>query len=117
MFSYAHGEHYDNRTLLAALEPQTLEFFVRAFIVPFVFIAAGAKIAPKLRFRVAVVLAFLLLPLYGWAATFIASDIQQGVYTPGRWVRLAFTILLCIGGVFVGLLYAKRLSRQELAVQ
>src|SRR6185437_3656256 len=62
MFSYAHGEHYDNRTLLAALEPQTHEFFVRAFIVPFVFIAAGAKIAPKLRFRVAVVLAFLLLP-------------------------------------------------------
>jgi uncharacterized membrane protein len=97
---------------LAALPPEVLEYFGRAFFAPFVLIAAGANIAPKFKFQTGIALAIAMGFLYGVGATMIADDISNGLYTPERWLRLGISVLLYIAGIAVGLFQARKLEKQ-----
>lgn len=96
---------------LAAIPPDVLEYFGRAFFAPFVLIVAGASIAPRFKFQTGIALAIAIGFLYGVAATMIASDISDGLYTPERWLHLGITILLAISGIAAGLFQANKAER------
>jgi len=96
---------------LAAIPPEVLEYFGRAFFAPFVAISSGAHIAPNYKFPTAIALAIGFGIFYGWAATMIANDISSGLYTGGRWLRLAITIFLCIAGLATGLFQARKYDK------
>lgn len=99
-----HGEG----SLKGILNPRTLESLANAFFTPFIFIAAGSAIAPRYKLPTGTFLALLLVPLYVWLATFVLSDIHQGLYTGARWFRLVVTVLLCTAGFGFGLRQAKK---------
>lgn len=101
--------------LEALLSPQTLELFAHAFFTPFVLIAVGSRIAPKFKFSTGIALAVLLGVFYGWGATVVVGEIQQGLYTPTRWLRLGITVLLCIAGLRAGLLQARKVEQRALS--
>ena len=88
---------------LAALPLEVLEYFANAVFTPFIVIAAGARIAPRFNFQTGIALAVLVAVFIGYSAPQIVSDISEGLYTPGRWVRLAVTIALWIAGFAWGL--------------
>ena len=113
MLQYTNNADYDASDLKVILNPQTLELLMRAFLSPFILITVGAKIAPKFKFQTAIVLAIVLGVFYGVAATIVVGDIQEGLYTPMRWLNLAMTVLLCGAGMAVGLLQAHKIDRQE----
>ena len=96
---------------LALFSPEVLETFGNAFLTPFVLIATGVTIAPKFKFATGIVLAFVMGVAYGWAATVIAEEISDGLYTSERWLQLAITILLCVSGVITGLFQARKAER------
>lgn len=88
----------------------TLESLVGGFFVPFVFIVAGAKIAPRHHFRTAVVLSALLVPVFIYALFFAADQIRQGLYeTTGQFITLAINILLWVAGYYAALRVAKKM--------
>lgn len=97
---------YDNP--LAAMPDEVLEYFGVAFFVPCIIISVGANVAPKFKLITGIALAILLGVFYGVTSTYIADDVSNGLYTPGRWLRLAVTVILVIAGVAVGLLLAYR---------
>ena len=117
MLQYMDTPDYDAGDLEALLSPQTLESLANAFFTPFIFIVAGTRIAPKFKFSTGIALAVLLGVVYGWIATVIVGEIQQGLYTPARWLRLGITVLLCIAGLAVGLLQARKVEQQLLSAQ
>lgn len=92
----------------AAIPPEELEYFGRAFFSPFVLIAAGANIAPKHRFPTGIALAVALGVFFGVAATIISNEISDGLYTPDRWLNLAITVSLLSMGVASGLYMAHK---------
>jgi len=47
------------------------------------------------------------------AATSVADDISDGLYTSERWLRLAITVCLQIGGVFAGLFLARKVEKSQ----
>jgi hypothetical protein len=100
---------------LAKIEPEALELFGNALVAPFVLISVGARIAPKFRFFTGIALAVTLGVFYGVAATYIAGDISDGLYTPERWLRLAITVCLQIGGVVTGLFQARKVEKSQSA--
>ncbi|MBK8114664.1 MAG: hypothetical protein IPK44_09090 [Candidatus Accumulibacter sp.] len=98
---------------LAKIDPEVLELFGNAFFAPIVLISVGARIAPKFKFFTGIALAVALGVFYGVAATSIADDISEGLYTPERWLRLAITVCLQIGGVIAGLFLARKVERKS----
>jgi hypothetical protein len=98
---------------LANIDPEVLEFFGNAIFTPLVLISVGARIAPKFKFFTGIALAIALGVFYGMAATSIADDISEGLYTPERWLRLAITVCLQIGGVIIGLLVARMMEKSQ----
>ncbi len=96
---------------LAAIPPEVLEYFGRAFFAPFVVTTVGALIAPNYKFPTAIALAIGFGVFYGWAGTLVANDISSGLYTRGRWLNLAGTIFLLIAGVATGLLQAHKYDK------
>jgi hypothetical protein len=98
---------------LAAIPPDVLENFGRAFFAPFAFITAGANIAPKFKFPTGIALAVALGVIYGVGATIIADEITGGLYTPERWLRLGISLLLYIAGIAVGLFQAHKAEHQS----
>jgi hypothetical protein len=99
---------YDNP--ISAMPDEVLEYFGNAFFTPFIIISVGAHIAPKFKVRTGIALAVLLGVVYGIVSTFVANDVSGGLYTPGRWLRLAVTVVLCIAGVVAGLFQAHRVE-------
>ena len=95
---------------LAALPAEVLELFMLAFTAPLIVLTVGAYIAPKYKFIAGICLAILYAISWGVISTFIANDISGGLYTAGRWLRLAVTVFLQIGGVAGGLFVAHRLE-------
>lgn len=102
---------YDNP--LAAMPEEVLEYFLNAFFTPFIIISVGAQIAPKFKFFTGIALAIALAAGYAALTTFIAHDISSGLYTPGRWLRLAVTVMLALLGFSVGLLRAYGLDQRR----
>jgi hypothetical protein len=98
---------------LAKIDPEELELFGNAFVTPFFLISVGARIAPKFRFLTGIALAVALGVFYGVAATSILDDISGGLYTPERWLRLAITICLQVGGVIAGLFQARKGEKSQ----
>lgn len=98
---------------LAKIDPRVLEFFDNALISPIVLISVGARIAPKFKFFTGITLAVALGVLYGVAAASIADDISEGLYTPERWLRLAITVCLQVGGVVAGLFLARKVEKSQ----
>lgn len=117
MLQYRNTSDYSANELAAILSPQTLELFAHAFFTPFILIAVGARIAPKFKFATGIALAVLGGIFYGWIATVIVGQIQQGIYTPARWLRLGITVLLCVTGLVVGLIQAHKVGQQELTAR
>lgn len=115
MLQYMDTPDYDASDLEALLNPQTLESLANAFFTPFIVIAVGSRIAPKFKFFTGIALAVLLGVVYGWAATVVVGEIQQGLYTPARWLRLGITVLLCIAGLAGGLLQARKVEQRVLS--
>jgi hypothetical protein len=115
MLQYMNTPDYDASDLEALLSPQTLESFANAFFTPFVLISVGSRIAPKFKFSTGIALAVLLGVFYGWVATVVVGEIQQGLYTPTRWLRLGIAVLLCIAGLGVGLLQAQKVEQRALS--
>lgn len=116
MLQYMNTPDYDASDIGTLLNPQTLESLANAFFTPFIFIAVGSRIAPKSKFSTGIALAVLLSVVYGWLATVVVGEIQQGLYTPARWLRLGVTVLLCITGLAVGLFHARKVEQRGLSV-
>lgn len=98
---------------LAKIDPEVLELFGNAIITPIVLISVGARIAPKFKFFTGIALAVVLGVFYGVAATSVADDISDGLYTSERRLRLAITVCLQIGGVFAGLFLARKVEKSQ----
>lgn len=112
MFQYMDTPDYGAKDLETIINPQTLELLLKAFFAPCIFIALGSRIAPKFKFYTGIVLAIALGVFYGYAATVVVGEIQEGLYTPVRWLRLGITALLCIAGIAVGLFQARKVGSQ-----
>ena len=95
----------------AALPPQVLEYFANAFLMPFIVIGVGARIAPRFKFQTGIALAILLGVIYGVLSQYVVADIQNGLYTTARWIRLGISVGLCVAGVGFGLLQAFKVSQ------
>lgn len=105
-------------SLLALIPTEVLVQLAVAFFNPFIVILVGAYLAPRYRLRTAIVLAVLLAAVYYYyVGTFVANDIVDGAYDTGRWMRLALTVALWLGGVATGLFMARRLDRQQQVYQ
>lgn len=115
MLQYMNTPDYDASDIEALLSPQTLESLANAFFTPLIFIAVGSRIAPKFKFSTGIALAVLLGVFYGWLGTVVIGEIQQGLYTPSRWLRLGVTVLLCIAGLAVGLFQARKVGQRALS--
>lgn len=115
MLQYMNTPDYDASDLEALLNPQTLELLANAFVTPLIFIAVGSRIAPKFKFYTGIALAVVLGIVYVWAATVVVGEIQRGLYTPARWLRLGVTVLLCIAGLVVGLFQARKVEQRVLS--
>jgi hypothetical protein len=102
-------------TPLALIDANALEQLATAFVTPLVVIWVGTEIAPRMRFATGIALALLLAFLYGIVGVQIAENISDGVYTPGRWVRLALTVVLCVSGIAVGLLRAYKIATTKIS--
>lgn len=101
-------------SLNGIISHRILETFAHAFFTPFIFITTRSAIAPNHRFHTGIVLAVFLCPLYIWGGTLILDDINHGVYTPFRWLRLVITVLLLVAGFVFGLRQVKK-SQREMA--
>ncbi len=94
--------------LLAAIPPETLERFAQALLASFAIVAAGAWIAPRCKFRTAIVLAVAVLITLLVAHIVIAS---QGMHVIGGPFQRVFTHLLQIAGLSWGVFYAYRADK------
>jgi hypothetical protein len=94
---------------LGLIDANVLEQLATAFSTPLLVIWAGAQIAPRWRFQTGIALAVILGIVYGIISTIVAREIVDGLYTPGRWLRLVLTVILCALGIAVGLVIAHRL--------
>lgn len=99
---------YDAGDMATFLSPQSLEALALAFFTPLVFITVGSRVAPRFKFFTGIALAALLGIFYGWVATVVVEEIQQGIYTPANWLRLGVTVLLCMAGLAIGLFQAHK---------
>lgn len=97
----------------AALPVDVLEYFTNALVIPFLFIAIGARIAPRYKLQTGIVLAVLVGIIIGSFVPRIIEDVTEGVYTFWRWVRLAITIALWVTSIVWGL-YSARLQAAQL---
>lgn len=111
MFQYQGSPDYDFGGLDTFINPQTLELFMNAFFSPFIFIAVGVRIAPEFKFYTGIGLSICLGIFYGIASTVVFGEIQEGLYTPVRWLRLGITVLLCIAGIATGLYQASKVDK------
>ena len=93
---------------LAALPMDVLELFGYALFFPFIVIAVGARIAPRLHLETGIALAVLVGVYIGFTAQQIVSDVQEGLYTPGRWLRLGVTVILWVVSFTWGMASAKQ---------
>jgi hypothetical protein len=83
---------------LAIIPEEMMERFLYAFCTPFVMIAAGMYIAPKLKYQTGIGLAVL------WGVLFGASVVMTiGQYEGWNWLRFGITVVLGVAGVIAGL--------------
>ena len=101
---------------LAQLGPEALELFGNAVMTPLVVITCASRVAPKLKFEVAIGIAILLGVFYGYTYTVIWEEIQDGRYTSvGHYIRLAVTSFLQLAGICSGLIFARRHARGSIS--
>jgi tetratricopeptide (TPR) repeat protein len=103
----------DGKPLIASLDTATLERMGTAFVTPLVFVYVGARIAPRVKAQTGIALALL------WAAGFGAASlfaILRGDYVGGGWFYFVASCVLGIIGVTVGLVQARKLSTNSLAL-
>jgi hypothetical protein len=100
---------------LALISIDVLEGFVVAFSMPFIIISVGTLIAPRRKLETGIVMSLLVLAFIGYASTQIVSDVSEGLYTGGRWLRLAVTVALWALGIVLGLYSAYRQSKGQTA--
>ena len=97
---------------LALLGPEALELFGNALMTSLVAITCASRVAPRLKFEVAIASSILFGVFYGYIYTMIWEEIQDGRYTNvGQYIRLAVTILLQLSGICIGLILARRHAR------
>ena len=98
----------DGKGLLQAMPLESLERFMDALFVSGIFIAAGARIAPRFHFVTAVAIA---LPLIGFLSFFFAQPSFFGLRIADSPFILVVRIILCLTSVIFALFYARNLDK------
>jgi hypothetical protein len=98
----------------ALMPPDLLEYFAMAFLAPALMIGVGARLAPKFKFEVGIFMAVLFGLFLGYGLQYIVSDVEEGLYNTGRWLRLDITVGLWASGVVFGLRSAKKQHQESI---
>jgi hypothetical protein len=93
---------------LAAISPEVLERLGQALFASFAIVAGGAWIAPRYKFRTAVVLAVTVFAFLLLAHVFIAS---RGMQITGGTFQRVLTHVLQIAGLSWGVFYAHKADK------
>ena len=97
----------------ALMPPDLLEYFAMAFLAPALMIGVGARLAPKFKFEIGIFMAVLFGLFIGYGLQYIVSDVEEGLYNIGRWLRLVITVGLWASGVVFGLRSAKKQHQES----
>jgi hypothetical protein len=102
-FTLAKGE------IISGVDIKPIEYLLYPFVIAVIFVLAGYKIAPKYKFKTAIVLFGLYLIM--WLTFSIISLFKGNIY--GIDMKFSFRTILSLIGSFVGLFIAKKIQRNK----
>lgn len=103
-FTFVNGE------VISGVNIEPIEYLLYPFVISITFIFVGYKIAPKFKFKTAIIL--FVFYIVSWLTVSILSFLKGSI--GGINLDFSFRTILALLGSFVGLFLAKKSDKQKI---